>query len=297
METTSQVAVSTSLLRTYRNLRLAIAGTVVLLGIAVWSAALSVGVLPSISAYFYTSARSIFVGSLVAAAIAILVLSGRGVERALLDAAGLFAPLIALVPTPIRPGTIPGYENACAAVAVCVPRDVLPGIATGIASYLIAGVLALIVAGVVTSSRWRKDALRPRDVVPSFAVAIGILAMVGAAWMWANDFFVNHAHLIAAATFFGLIAAVAVVKVFENPRPPERGPVRWHKAAYWVIAVGMLVDSGVIVVLVVTKGDIGAVLPPVFVGEFIALALFVIFWLLQTVQKWDAVDPRFGARE
>jgi hypothetical protein len=297
VETSSQVAVSTSLLRTYRNLRLAIAGTVVLLGIAVWSAALSVGILPSISAYFYTSARSIFVGSLVAAAIAILVLSGRGVERALLDAAGLFAPLIAFVPTPIRPGTIPGYGNACALGTVCVPKEALPGIATGITSYLIAGVLALIVAGIVTCLRWRKDALRPRDVVPSFAVAIGVLAMVAAAWIWANDFFVNHAHLIAAAAFFGLIAAVAVVKVFERPRPPERGPARWHKAAYWVIAVGMLVDSGVIVVLVATKRDIGAIPPPVFVGEFIALALFVIFWLLQTVQKWDAVDPRFGARE
>jgi len=43
--------VSTSLQRTYRNLRVGIAGTVVLIGISVGVTATKVGVLPSISAY------------------------------------------------------------------------------------------------------------------------------------------------------------------------------------------------------------------------------------------------------
>ena len=93
------VAISTSLQRTYRYLRIGVAGTVVVIFVSVLLAVPAVGWLTSVSDYFYSPARDAFVGALIAASLALLALSGRGLERGLLDAAALFAPLIALVPT------------------------------------------------------------------------------------------------------------------------------------------------------------------------------------------------------
>ena len=60
------VSLSTSLERTYRYLRVGIAGTVVAIFVAVAQAATTYGWLTSISDYFYTPARDVFVGALIA---------------------------------------------------------------------------------------------------------------------------------------------------------------------------------------------------------------------------------------
>ena len=104
----THVSMETSLARTYRYVRLGIAATVVVIAIAVAFAFDDVGVLPSISAYYYSPARNSVVGALIAASFGLFALSGRGLERNLLDAAALLAPLIALVPTPLYPGGVPG---------------------------------------------------------------------------------------------------------------------------------------------------------------------------------------------
>lgn len=291
MSTASAVALTTSLVRTYRNLRLGIAGTVVLLGVAVGVASAEVGVLPSISAYFYTSARGVFVGALLAAAIGILALSGRGIERVLLDAAGAVAPLIALVPTPIRAGTVPGYENACTSSSTCTPASLLPAIDTGVVSYLIVGSLAVVVSVGISLVRRRAEDMRLRAVLPSLTIAVVVLASVGLGWRFARSVFLEQAHFIAAVTFLGLIAAVAAAKVVEGRSPSLPRPIGWRRASYLIIAVAMGLDLVGIVVVVASGANIDAVPPPVFIGESIALALFAIFWVLQTIQKWDEPDP------
>ena len=58
---------TTSLQRTYRYLRLAIAGAVVVVFTAVLVAMPAVGLLPSLSHYYYTPANTMFVGALMAA--------------------------------------------------------------------------------------------------------------------------------------------------------------------------------------------------------------------------------------
>lgn len=281
---------STSLQRTYRNLRVGIAGTVVLIGIAVGVTASSIGTLPSISAYYYTPARNVFVAALVAAAIAIIALSGRGIQRALLDAAGLFAPLVALVPTPIRPGTVPGYENACGGATSCVPAEALADIDVGVATYLIAGALTIVVAVVATLVAGGEAFSRS---VSSLAIACAVLLAVAVSWLFFRDAFVATAHLASAVAFFGLIAVVAVANAFD--RSPSAMPSRWRGALYWIIAVAMTVDI-VIMVAVVGSGDPGdGAFPPVLVGETIALLLFAVFWVVQSIEKWGAADPSIAA--
>jgi hypothetical protein len=282
-------SVSTSLQRTYRNLRIGIAGTVLLIVVAVGVTAANTGLLPSISAYYYTPARNVFVGALIAAAVAILALSGRGLQRGLLDAAGLFAPLIALVPTPVRAGTIPGYELACDTGESCVPPSVIPDIDTGVATYLIAGAVA-VVACVALFAR---DGSLPRRR-PSLVIAVAVFVAVLVAWLGARDAFFGGAHFVAAALFFGLIAAAAVANVvapLQLVRPP-----RWHRVLYSVVAVGMVVDIVVIAIVIGTDNTGVGPLPPVLVGEFVALALFVVFWVLQSAEKWADEDPAVAAR-
>ena len=55
---TSPTGETTSLQRTYRYLRIGLAGTVVLIFVSVAVAIPVVGLLPSISHYFYTPART-----------------------------------------------------------------------------------------------------------------------------------------------------------------------------------------------------------------------------------------------
>ena len=280
---------STSLQRTYRNLRVGIAGTVVLIGVSVVVTTARVGVLPSISAYYYTPARNVFVGALVAAAIAMLALSGRGIQRALLDAAALFAPLVALVPTPIRSGSIPGFENACGDAATCVPAAAVAELDTGVATYLIVGALTVVVAVAATlvvggGSFWLS--------LPSFAIAGAVLVLVGLAWLFFRDAFVANAHVVAAVAFFGLIAVVAVANAFDNS--PSSMPRRWRQTVYWVIAVAMAVDL-VALLVVVSANVLGDFPPPVLIGEAVALVLFAAFWVVQSIEKWDDADPSIAA--
>jgi len=282
--------VSTSLQRTYRNLRVGIAGTVVLLGVSVIVAATTVGVLPSISAYYYTSARNVFVGSLIAAAIAILALSGRGLQRALFDAAALFAPLVALVPTPIRAGTVPGYEEACGAAADCVPAEVIADVDTGVATYLIVGALAVAISVAVTIVAGNGSFARS---LPSLSIAAVVLLAVFVAWAFFHTAFVESAHLAAAVAFVGIVALVAVANAFDTS--PSTMPRRWRRAVYWVIAASMTLDILVMVIVVAGGNSAGGAVPPVLLGEAVALLLFVAFWVVQSIEKWDDADPSIAA--
>lgn len=285
---------STSLQRTYRNLRIAIAGTVVLIAVAVGVAARDVGILSSISAYFYTDSRGSFIAALVVAGVAILALSGYGVQRALLDAAGLLAPLIAILPTPISNSTIPGLADACPDANTCVPASALPAVDAGVTTYVIVAALGILAAALVTALRSRTEQVAARSIVPSFIVAVAVIALVAALWWGAPSVLLAWGHLIVAAAFFALIAAVAASNVFAEPRPTDRMPGRALKITYLLIAAALVIDLIVLLVISIS-GAPGGDAPPVFVGEFIALGLFFVFWILQTVQNWNSVDPKFAA--
>ncbi|MCS5713475.1 hypothetical protein NVV95_02785 [Herbiconiux sp. CPCC 205716] len=286
----------TALERTYRNGRIAIGGTVLLIGIAVIVTSFRTGVLGSISAYYYTPARNVLVGALLAASVAILVLSGRGAQRALLDAAAVVAPVIALVPTPVGAGAVPGVAVECASGSRCVPADVLPDVQVGVAVYLIAGALAV---GVVVALAAASGA--GRGALPSAGVAAGVLAIVAAWWTLAPDAFLAGAHLAAAVVFFGLVAAVAVVNAVAppsrsgalpaQPTAHRRPPARWLRRSYGVLAAALVLDLALTVAAVLTGHADDTAPPPVLMGESIALALFVVFWVLQSAERWDDPDP------
>ncbi|MFS0734002.1 hypothetical protein ABC304_02955 [Microbacterium sp. 1P10UB] len=273
-------ASSTSPERTYRYLRLGVVATVVVIFVAVLVAAGRVGWLTALSDYYYTPARNAFVGALIAVSLALLVLSGRGVDRALLDGAAVFGPLIALVPTTVVPGTIPGVDVACA--SRCLPPEAIEAAADGVITYLIVGALVVLTALI----------LIVRGQVPAAGVRVsligsaGVLVVVAVCWLAARDAFLAQGHFVATVVFFALFALVAIRNSFPSRLSPPR---RRYRVAYSLIAGLLLLVLVVYVVSAVGAGDAAA--PSLLFAESAALALFSAFWLVQTVEKWRQSDP------
>jgi hypothetical protein len=276
----SHIAVSTSLARTYRYLRIGVAGTVVVIFVSVAVAAASVGWLTSVSDYYYTPARNGFVGALIAVSLALLALSGRGAERALLDAAALFAPLIALVPTALTPGAVPGVDVTCA--ERCFPPAFEPDTANGVITYLVVGALTVGVA--LLLALLRQTSLRATGL--SLAVAVAVLLAVGLTWAFARELFLEFGHVVATVVFFALFAAVAVRNAFPRREAP---PAPVFRVLYLAIAAGLVVVLVPYVALLPRAEELG--FPLVLVVEASALALFFAFWVVQGVEKWHDADP------
>lgn len=279
---------TTSPQRTYRYLRIAIAGSVVVVFTSVLVTTPVVGLLPSLSHYYYTPARTLFVGALIAVAVCFFALSGRGAERALLDVAAVLIPLVAIVPTMISPHSVPGIDSGCADGALsCVPVAYDADVDSGILTYLIVGLLIVLLAGALVIAGQVDRA----GAALSIGVAVIVLLVVGLTWWLARDAFLRWAHVVAAVGFFGVIAAVAVVKAV-SPSEREHTPA-WVTRAYVVIAVALaLVVVGMPLYGSLHVGDVFGV----FVGEVLALVLFAAFWVLQSVQYWRVDDPAIVAR-
>lgn len=272
---------STSTQRTHRYLRLAIGGTVVVILVAMLFAVPVVGWLPSISDYYYSPARNAFVGALIAASLALLALSGRGAERTILDAAAVFAPLIALVPTVIGAGSVPGVDVPC---GTCVPPAFRADVSNGVTTYLVilAGVLAL---GIVLSIAGEVQGARFSLILG--AVVFAVVLIVGIAW---PDVLLNWAHFLATILFFGLIASDAILNAFW--RTTSEVPPTWLRVVYIAIAVVLVADMVLLIIATIsTWGAVDEVFPWILVGEAIALLAFLTFWWLQTWQRWNEIDP------
>lgn len=272
---------STSTQRTHRYLRLAIGGTALIILVAILFAVPDVGWLPSISDYFYTPARNAYVGALLAASLALLALSGRDPERTVLDAAALFAPLIALVPSVIRPGTVPGVEVDCDR---CVPSAFHADAVNGVSTYLVV-VAAVLLLGIVLSLRGAVAGAR-------FSLILGavVLVVVLSVGLALPEVFLGWAHLIATVLFFGLIAADAAINAIW--RTTSAVPPNWLRVVYLVLAAVLFADLlALAVISFATRGAVETMFPWVLVGEAVALIAFVVFWLLQTWQRWDESDP------
>lgn len=289
--------VDTSLARTYRYLRLAIAGTVLVIAVGVTSASLTDQLLGSISAYYYSPARNALVGALFVVGIGMLALSGRGAPRALLDAAALFAPLIAIIPTPIGADEIPGLEVDCDPGARCVPSIVDADVQNGVIVYLVFGFAALVVAAILAVLGARREGRRvSAGVLGSLGASLGLLVVLLVTWMLDRDLVMSTGHVIATIAFFALVAAIVVgnaipglARVWRDPGEPA--PSLGMGIAYGVIGVALAIDLALFGIAIGTGWFEGAAIPSVFLIEFVALGLFAAFWILQTAQYRSAVDP------
>ncbi len=220
--------------KTYRYLRVAVVAMAVLLGVSVGIEIVfgpRGGILDSISAYYYTPVRGVFVGALLAVGLGLVAIKGReGPEDVMLNLAGMLAPLVALVPTPISV-PVAGFEVE----RRTVPAALVPAVENNVAALLVLGVVGLVfAAATVQDGPYRSAHLR--GVAGAGVLLVGLAVWFGVG----RESFLEYGHYAAAVPMFGLIVGVAVV----NARHTRSGAVvsrlaaATYRRAYAAIADG-----------------------------------------------------------
>ncbi|MEO7267808.1 MAG: hypothetical protein ABIW49_01195 [Knoellia sp.] len=287
--------------RTYRYLRLSLVGLVLLLLFCVWLERLG-GLeanrhLGSISAYYYTPARSVFVGALVAIGISLVAIVGRrGFEDTALNIAGMLAPVVAMVPTPRGAGGAPcDPEGRCS-----VPPEFVSSVVNNVWGLIGLGLLGLGVGGYIVIVRRQSS----RATRIGFFLAAGVwLAFV----LWfklGRDSFLDTAHFGAAVPLFGLITGVAFVNARKAAARRDGAPgqepsreAKRYRGIYAVVAGVMTVTFVVAAILAIVDQVSGGGTPTEWVlwVEVVLLVSFAVYWVTQTFDYWNDGLPEEAA--
>ena len=273
---------------TYRYLRLMMITLPTLLLLATALAFFWLGVIEtSISAYYLGPVRDVFVGVMMAAAACLVVYRGSSpLEDFSLDVAGFFAIFVALVPTDLG-------ETL---VALDGPRrDEL------VASLQLSSVAVLVVSAAfilveIRTAPWSPAPLgphRPTRVVAAVtnAVLVGFVVLVVLRVFEGQEFAGVHG---AAAVL--LIASLAVA-VASHAWPESTGAQgsstdgdrRDHRGKYRVIFWLMVAGAPLFGGLQLIGWDYA-----LLVVEWYEIALFALFWILETGRTWGEVPAGRG---
>lgn len=250
---------------TYRYVRFSLLALLLALAISVGAETVRAGWQTSISSYYYTPAGPVFIGVLVAVGVCLVALRGfTDAEDVCLNLSGISAPMVAFVPTPDEgrhPDVHAIANNAWTFLAV-----------------LAIGYVVVLVAVV------RKPG-HPTLWGLAGMVSVPVAWAVGVVWLLVDRHsFAADAHALAAVFTFLPFAGVVVLNTDWGVRVLARedsASRTRYDAAYWAVAAGMAVASVVFAVLHNWKFAL--------LGEEIGLlALFAVFWVLQTI---DLMDP------
>jgi hypothetical protein len=269
---------------TYRYLRLAIILLTVLLTTAVIGQVIADGgdLLPSVSAYYYTPARGVFVASLCAIGTCMIVHRGRSdVEDVMLNFSGYMAFFVAFVPTPRT-------EVAADGDAAIVPTDLVEAVTNNTWAILAVGVVAFVIEVVVVPQRERATRSRGGRA----ALTVSVLAYLGLVsfFLLARQAFLDLGHGAAAIILFlGIVGVVGVNGVALIRARREAGMDRRGQLLnrYTFGFALMLVSTAVVLLLVRPFVE-----QWIFVLEALLIAQFLGFWITQTVERWQVPEPR-----
>lgn len=277
---------SRDVVNTYRYLRGTMIALLLLLLISVgyqwwWETGHSCW-LGSISAYYFTPVRTVFVGSLCALGAVLIAYKGHSPEEdVLLNFSGFMAFVVAMVPT--VPDGLCGpnaYSQSATEIAMAVRNNIW--------SLILVAVLAAVVVVVLrrtSAGRRAPGAGRPatRTIVVT-VICAGILLGELTLFLVLRDRFIALSHGIAAGT---MVAGVIAVMVLNALRADERhggGEGAKYRRTYILLAValGVLLALTVVVALTLTGFD-----HLILIAEVIIILLFGVYWLVQTVELWN----------
>lgn len=264
---------------TYRYLRIGIVGLVLLL-------AMSVGIertrshcwQTSISAYYYTPVRAIFVAGLLAIGLCLIVIKGRGLEDAALNFAGMLAPVVAVVPTSASNGC---QSSTPKLAGLELQNWVHANVHNNVMSLLLAGFAGLITAAIIASVNQRS--LKAVMAVGTKEMRIGLwatLAFLMLGWLlfakWSG--FETHAHSYAALLMFIMLAAAIGSNAWRRRGQDKQRYV----GIYGATAIGM------VVVGIACFAYPGTWNHRILWLEMLEILLFATFWLTQTYEHWNS---------
>ncbi len=234
--------------------------------------------LGSISAFYYTPVRAVFVATLVAVAVCLICVRGSTPEEdVLLTLAGGFAPVVAFVPTP--------KPNSCASILV-TNQGANADVANNLLALLVVTGLVLAIASWIV---WRGFAAMNVRARLSTGIGLGIGWI---AWVLATIFdglnrddVVSSAHYPAAIAMFVCIILAAVANAFDRKR-------KWTWAVlgdrYMLLAMAMI--------LVVIGGVIGHFgfdwKHWVLFTEIGLISSFAVLWTMQTRELGGGLRKR-----
>ena len=304
--------------RTYDYLRLSLLAVLLVLSASVvleWREA-KWCLQTSISAYYYTPVQAVFVGGLVAVGVGMLVLYGRdAIEDAFLNLSGLFAPVVAFVPTrQANACSLPAITASGATIQDANSAGVKPVVVTAqsaidnnMSAFLAVVGVALVVLMVRSFRGSRKDPApklgeATQEKVPyllSYIVA-GVAWFVGAVAFWRQrQTFYEVAHGVSAVLLFLCI----IVVVFEGARRRGKRAVsgravsdqEWKKMPLHERLKAIIKDRYAWVGTSMIVATVGIVVYEKTVGwehwilavEASLLVLFAVFWALQTWEHWS----------
>jgi hypothetical protein len=222
--------------------------------------------LGSISAFYYTPVRAVFVATLVAVAVCLICVRGNTPEEnVLLTLAGGFAPIVAFVPTP--------KPTSCAAILV-TNQGADDNVANNLLTFLVVSGLTLAVASWIVWRGFGASTMREK-----WATGVG-LAIAWAAWLLLVIFdatsrsgVVSSAHYPAAIAMFACIVLAAVARAVDRSA--------WN--------LGILLDRymllAIVMVLVIIGGVIGYGVDWkhwVLFTEIGLISSFAALWAIQT---------------
>lgn len=285
-------------LDTYRYLRGSIPIMLVMLGAAVvteWAGSRSLQT--SISAYYFTAVHAVFIAALCAIGALLIVYKGlKPTEDILLNLAGVLAFIVAFVPTS-RPAS-PTSEPVLPRTASDLPVEAVTNAA--VIANVSAVVIALLVARAASWWMYRRTGTgRKLEPIAKKAawlqravLAVGLVALI-----FKPDWFVSHAHGIAAVVMFSAIIATVFLTAFMADKVvPSANPPLYHRI-YQRTAIAMVVTLIAAVVVHFALDNFNHI---VLVVEVVLIVEFGVYWAVQTVEKWSPTptlgDEPVGAR-
>ena len=234
----------------------------------------------SISAYYYTPARAIFVSGMVAVGVSLIVLKGRTVlEDQLLNFAGMLAPIVAFVPTTFEPACVPGQALE-AGPGGKLPKEIMRDAQNNMQALLIAGSVAVAILVVVYLVERRAPDAPATDRRRPLLLGAAVVILAVAWGLLANDELLEL-HGKAAAVMFAFLALASIsagITLFLD----DRGKVlAW---SYVLVGAAMLL-VGIAFETVVSDDWRHRVL----VLEVTEIAMFGALWLVQSIERWGKV--------
>ena len=283
---------ATDVLKTYRYLRLAMVLLVGMLAAAVLWQTLRTDphcIQNSISAYYYTPARAVFIAVLAAVGTCLIVYhSNIPTEDVLLNFTGVASLVVAFVPTPV--------EMTCKASDVPSPQELAAEVSNNCWALLLVGlvatVLTLIMGRQAFRTRFAGGATRIWLAITTAVVLAGVVTFLAD-----RQWFVRYGHAVAAVSLFAGIVLVVVMNAVSFGRTNAQPTSARVRNRYGVVA-GVMVAT--LILAVVAHLSRPGFVTWRFWLEAAVIVEFGTYWVLQTVELWNLTgraDPAVAGHE
>ena len=323
-------------LRTYMAIRIGVVAVILALAFAVWREIATQEnscIQRSLSAYYYTPVRPVFVGALLIIGFAMIVMWGKNVvEDASLNLAGLLLMVVALVPTldanycslpGALPNAVPNPEDKQVSDNRLIALNA-PEVNRSFDALMFTAIVVLVfIAGAVLwaylKARSAADAATTTQPAPTrwamvtFAItwalaaaAVGIYLALHRDAKDPDSAFNHQVHGTSANLAVAFIIVAVVSAAVDHARSTDTSKSWWRRWRTpwwdrWVWLYGGLALLMGLSAAVIKIGDHHGLFSgwsfvdvhATFVLEAIVIALLAVYWILQTIERRDSGAPTY----